>query len=213
MRKVFLERNYENINKCIFPGKGIYGIPEIKRETYQGCEWIGFNYVATKKSDREKTGVHFYIDDYQFIRLWNAPDRYIPVLKNYKYVMSPDFSIYADFPAALQIYNHYRKHWFGAYMQLNGIAVIPSICWGTPESFSWCFEGEPTQSVVSVSSVGTQMNRKSREFFLCGYREMLERLQPEQIIFFGKIPEGYQGNIIPVETFSRKFERENTNGW
>ena len=46
MRKVFLERNYENINKCIFPGKGIYGIPEIKRETYQGCEWIGFNYVA-----------------------------------------------------------------------------------------------------------------------------------------------------------------------
>ena len=38
-------------------------------------------------------------------------------------------------------------------------------------------------------------NRDVRRMFLAGYREMLVRLQPEKIIFFGTVPDECQGNI------------------
>lgn len=80
-------------------------------------------------SKQNNCGVHFFLDDYQFQRLWNTPDRYIESLQKFSCVLSPDFSLYTDYPTALQIYNHYRKHWIGAYLQLYGIEVIPTICW------------------------------------------------------------------------------------
>lgn len=48
----------------------------------------------------------------------------IPMLQQFRYVLIPDFSLYTDFPKALQIWNHYRKYWIGAYMQLYGIDVF-----------------------------------------------------------------------------------------
>ena len=182
------QRNYENAQRAIYNGTGEYQIPEIEPTQYEGCDWIGFNYASTAK-DREKEGVHFFLDDYQFIRLWTDPDRYIGMLQQFSYVMSPDFSMYTDFPKALQIYNHYRKHWLAAYWQEHGIRVIPTICWSDKDSFEWCFDGEPTHSVVAISSVGTQNSRERRQKFLDGYMEMVDRLQPTQIIFYGSVPE------------------------
>lgn len=208
MQKQTRKRNYENVNKCMFKGCGMYDIPVISSQTFSECEFIGFNYAASCNKDREKKGIHFFIDDYQFNRLWNMPDYYLPMLKKFKYVMTPDFSIYADFPLTLQIYNHYRKHWLGAYMQQNGIKVIPTISWSDERSFKWCFDGEPTHGTISVSAVGTQMNKQSKEMFLDGYREMIKRLQPEKIIFYGNVPEECQGNIIQIKSFQEKFKED-----
>lgn len=149
----------------------------------------------------------FFLDDYQFQRLWNTPDRYIEKLQNFNCVLSPDFSLYTDYPTALQIYNHYRKHWIGAYLQLYGIEVIPTICWSDEKSFEWCFDGEPIGGTVAVSSVGTQKNKIAKELFLKGYKEMIERLQPETIIFYGRVPEECEENIINIKSFQEKFRR------
>lgn len=203
-------QNYENFQKSYYTGCGEYQIPEIRKEQYDGCEWIGFNYAMSVK-DRSDRGVHFFLDDYQFIRLWNNIDRYIPVLRQYRYVMTPDFSLYTDYPKALQIYSHYRKHWTGAYMQEKGIRVIPTIGWSTPDSFSWCFDGEPVHSTVAVSSVGTQRNKTSKAMFLMGYDEMINRLEPDSIIFYGPVPEECRGNIIRISAFQEKF-KEVSNG-
>lgn len=88
--------------------------------------------MSSKKTD---CGIHFFLDDYQFMRLWNNPERYIDLLKKFNCVLSPDFSLYADYPTALQIYNHYRKHWLAACWQMYGIEVIPTICWSNEKSF------------------------------------------------------------------------------
>lgn len=207
-----VKRNYENANKARYEGIGEYNIPIILPTEYEGCEWIGFNYAKTG-TKRETKGVHFFLDDYQFIRLWSNIDRYIPILQQYKYVMSPDFSLYTDFPVALQIYNHYRKHWLGAYMQEKGIQVIPTVCWSTPDSFSWCFDGEPEQSIVAVSSVGTQGSKERKGLFLNGYKEMVKRLKPETIIFYGNVPEECKGNIVRIKAFQDKFKEAVCNGW
>lgn len=124
--------------------------------------------------------------------------------------MSPDFSTYVDFPKALQIYNHYRKHWIGAYLQMHGVHVIPTISWSTPDSFEWCFDGEPKESTVAVSSVGS-MNVLDN--FLEGYNAMLDTLHPSKIIFYGQVPKQCKGNIIKIKSYTDKFREVTTGGW
>lgn len=204
--------SYENLEKRIFDGVGEYGIPEIKPTNYESCEFIGFNYARSENARAEK-GVHFFLDDYQFNRVWNQPDRYKEMLSQFKCVMSPDFSTYTDFPMATQIYNHYRKHWLAAYWQEYGINVIPTISWGTKETYAWCFDGEPINGVVAISSVGTQNNCESKKLFLSGYREMVTRLEPKTIIFYGDVPDECMGNIVRVKAFHEKFKEAKCNGW
>lgn len=204
-------RNYENLNKCIFDGTGAYGIPPLYPEHCSVDSFIGFNYAKSCKAPYSK-GVHFFIDDYQFTRLWANPDAYLELLGNFKAVCTPDFSTYTDFPKAIQIYNHYRKHWLGAYWQQNGITVIPTISWSDRSSFEWCFDGEPVGSSVAVSSVGTQINKESRALFLAGYNEMCSRLQPERIYFYGLVPDGCKGNIVPLDTFQDGLKRRIAGG-
>lgn len=206
-------RNYENLERQIFDGVGKYGIPQIEPVTCEkGCEWIGFNYAKTCK-EPEKKGVHFFLDDYQFNRLWTDVDRYIPMLQKFRYVMSPDFSTYTDFPKAIQIYNHYRKHWVGAYLQEAGIQVIPTISWSTPDSFEWCFDGDPQGGVVAVSSLGVMNSKEKKELFLIGYKEMVRRICPDTIIFYGYVPDECMGNIVRVRAFTEKFNEVLCNGW
>ena len=128
------------------------------------------------------------------------------MFSQFTHVMSPDFSTYTDFPKAIQIYNHYRKHWVGAYLQENGVNVIPTISWSTPDSFEWCFDGEPEGGVVAVSSVGAASSRGKKVLFMEGYNEMIARLCPEVILFIGKIPEECQGNIVQIKAFTDKFK-------
>lgn len=143
------ERNYENLNKGIFPGAGRFDIPILRPELTTAENWISFNY-AKGCEDPSEHGVHFFVDDYQFNRIWAHPDNYLGMMARFDTVCTPDFSTYTDFPRIIQIYNHYRKHWLGAYWQAHGIKVIPTISWSTPDSFAWCFDGEPIGGAVAV---------------------------------------------------------------
>ena len=191
--------NFENLNKMIFPGVFPYGIPEIQPEhiDIRRLEWIPFNYAKTAK-DRKSKGIHFYLDDYQFARLWNRPDDYTSMLSEFGAVCTPDFSQFTDMPVAMRIYNHYRKHWLGAYWQSKGIHVIPTICWSTPDSFEWCFDGEPTNSIVSVSSVGTQATEQGKVAFDLGCREAIKHLKPSEILWYGYCPEEFDWNVVRI---------------
>lgn len=145
------ERNYENLNKGIFPGAGRFDIPILRPELTTAENWISFNYAKGCEEPSEH-GVHFFVDDYQFNRIWAHPDNYLGMMARFDTVCTPDFSTYTDFPRIIQIYNHYRKHWLGAYWQAHGIKVIPTISWSTPDSFAWCFDGEPVGGAVAVST-------------------------------------------------------------
>ena len=198
------QRNYENAQRMLFDGVGQYDIPEIEPAQFESAEFIGFNYAKSAKNPESKA-VHFFLDDYQFTRVWTDPDKYTAMLQRFKYVLTPDFSLYTDFPKSLQIYNHYRKHWLGAYWQMYGINVIPTICWSDRESLGWC--------VVAVSSVGTQNSKEKKQRFLDGYMEMIKRLEPTQIIFYGRVPDECKGNIVHIKQFSEKFHRAEVAQW
>lgn len=79
------KRNYENINKGSFSVTGEYDIPILEPVEYKYCDWIGFNYASSVK-DRRGKGIHFFLEDYQFTRLWGNIDYYVPMAcgKHYK---------------------------------------------------------------------------------------------------------------------------------
>lgn len=202
-----------NLDEIVFEGVGKYDIPVIRPEQYEPTDFIGFNYASTCK-ERANKGVHFFIDDYQFDRVWHDPRRYTDLLTQFKSVMSPGFSQYMDWPKAIRIYNHYRRHFMGAYWQINGIKVYPTILWGDKDSFDWTFDGEPVGGCVAVESMGMVKKPETKPIFLYGYDAMLERLQPTTILIYGKVPKECRGNIVNIQPFYKRFDeiRRDKNG-
>ena len=202
-----VKRNGHNLDLGRFETVGAYGIPRLYPiHLDERIEWIRFNH-ALKEQSRSRLGVHFFIDDYLFLRVWNDPVRYAMFLRGFRAVMTPDFSLFADYAPAVQIYNHWRKHQLGAYWQRVGMTVIPSVGWIGRDSYSWCFDGEPVGGTVAVSSVGTQKSKDARRLFLDGYNEMLARLTPSKIIFFGDVPRECEGNIEHHAPYYETFTR------
>lgn len=65
--------NFENLDKFTFPGVGKYDIPQIEPvKAYPQGEFVPGNYLLSAKNPEDKI-VHFFIDDYQFVRHWNTP--------------------------------------------------------------------------------------------------------------------------------------------
>ena len=192
-----------NLDKAQFEGVGKYDIPQLQPvyELPKIKEWIGFNYVL---SDKDPTGkaVHFFIDDYQFERIWNNIDRYVDKLRQYACVATPDFSPYGDMPLATQIYNHYRKHWVGCYLQNKGITVIPTIRSSTdPRSLDFFLEGEPKNSIVLISSMWAS-RKNVAEAFDRSYNLMYDTLKPSKVLVYGREVEGLRGNIEYINSFT-----------
>lgn len=178
-----------NTEKRVYKGVGPYGIPEIlpmEADDIGGLEAVGFNYMLGEKNPENKV-LHFFLDDYQFERVWKEPNKYLPYLKRFKYVIAPDFSLYVDHPKAVQIFNHYRKHWCARYWQDHGVSVIPCMCWSDESSFEWCFDGTPKNSTVCVSTIGGFGNHGcDKEAWLKGFREMYCQIKPCHVILMGK---------------------------
>ena len=89
--------------------------------------------------------------------------------------------------------------------------VIPDVVWGDEESFEFCFDGIPKGGTVAVSSVGVSLdgewNGKESNMFKAGYDEMMRRIEPETVIFYGSMIDGLEGNIIRVPSYyEEKFK-------
>lgn len=211
---------FENQEKMQFPGVGFYGIPEMKPSQATGQDFLRFA-DWKEVDDPENYIAHFYYDDYKFIAAWRNPDKYVERLKRFKAVVAPDFSLYTDFPRALQILSCYRRQWCGAYWQSLGIDVIPDVVWGDKDSFSYCFDGIPKHSTVAISSVGVKTDKewsgKEGDMFKAGFDEMCRRLEPTTILYYGDMIEGLHGNMIRIPSFyeqRRKIlnDKERRNG-
>lgn len=201
---------FENQEVMMFDGVGKYDLPEMEPcyitgdKMWRFCDWKECQNPAEHIA-------HFYYDDYKFMTAWRRPDVFVDRLREFKAVVSPDFSLYTDFPRALQILSCYRRQWVGAYWQYLGLDVIPDVVWGDEDSFEFCFDGIPKGGTVAVSTVGVKSNKdwngKKDDIFAKGYNEMLRRLEPETILFYGSEIKGLEGNIIRIPSYyEQKFK-------
>ena len=181
-------------------------MPVIENDGYIPSEQIGFNYAKTSK--RKDVGIHFYVDDYQFERVWNYPEKYINVLSEYDCILSPDFSLYMDMPMPMKIWNIYRSRQIGAYYQSKGLRVIPTMSWAEAATFEFCFQGIPKGSIVSVSTIGVKRSPEATLIWKEGMAEMIKRIEPSTILVYGGELEFDYGDIDV-----RYFENQVTENW
>ena len=158
-------------------------MPVLHKENTIPDDLIGFNYALT--SENKNSGIHCYVDDYQFERLWNDPDKYIDVMKEYQCMLTPDFSLYTDMTEPVRIWNVYRSHLIGAYYQSIGVKVIPTLQWADKSTFKYCFKGIEKGGVVSVSTVGVMTDETAKDIWKQGMTEALKQVQPKTILAYG----------------------------
>lgn len=204
IRSAFTQNVFENQERMQFTADNYYGIPSMFPTQTTGnqmlrfCDW-------NEVEDPENYIAHFYYDDIKFMQAWRNPDKYVDKLRKFKAVVSPDFSLYTDFPRCLQILSCYRRQWVGAYWQSLGLDVIPDVVWGDEKSFDYCFLGIPEGGTVAVSTVGVKAdkywNGAEGEMFRDGYNEMMKRLCPSTVLFYGDMIEGLEGNIIRCPSY------------
>lgn len=201
-------RNYRKLHNqqlAMYVGDGEFDIPSVP--AYHGDipeKWIGFN-QALQCKDPKNTGVHFFLDDYQFERIWGSPLRYINLLRGFKAVIQPDFSMYRDFPKALNIYNLFRNCWLANFWIDNGINVIPKPGYCDYESFSWSISVHEPGGIVAASSVGMVFDKDDYQHFIDGYNYMRRVVRPEIILMYGEVPKDCGGNIVHIQSHQEKL--------
>ena len=133
--------------------------------------------------------VCWFIDDYKFDGprgIWNNSAFVLKVLRHFAGAITPDFSTYQDFPEPLKIYNTYRMRVFGYWLGKNGIAVINNVRWGTSETWRYCWDGIPENSIVCIGTVGGSPRKLiDRKRFEEGLEELIRILQPHTILVYG----------------------------
>ena len=178
-----------------FVRDGTFEMPIIQKTNLdlETIELIGYD----KLNEGEKNKiVHFFLDDYKFEVLWKDPEPRIEKLKEYRAILSPQFSMYTEMPVAVQIYQVFKSRWCGAYFQSKGLKVIPSLVWGEADTFWFSFDGVDEGSVVAVSTVGM---RTEKQLFMAGYKEMLRRIKPKAVICYGDPFEEMEGKLIVID--------------
>ena len=164
---------------------GPYDIPIIQPYEFVELptELIPFNVAMS--SHRFDCAVHFYLNDPLFIRVFRQPERYIDILRRFKYVITPDLSEYVEMPYWMRLSNSCWNKSLAAYWQAHGVKVIANITWSTPDSFDYSFEGVPQGCVIAISSVAIKGHPYSVYRWQEGYAEAIKRLQPKLIIRYG----------------------------
>ena len=187
-----------------FESCGEWGLPYIRKQVLDLSEGIDLiSYSDTSEHDEVNLhkGVHFFIDDYRFESIYRNPEHSLPKLKRYKFLLTPDHSLYSEMQPWRQIESVGKSRWVGAYWQSKGLTVIPTISWAQPSSYRYCFDGIEKYSTVAVGTIGCKRDRIP---YMRGYAAMLDTIEPSVILCFGSTFPEMEGNIIQIDYMSSR---------
>lgn len=157
--------------------------------TWEEAKAIYRKNITAKYNFMHDAFVCFYIDDYKFDGprgIWHDSSFALKVLCHFAGVITPDFSTYQDFPEPIKVFNTYRMRAFGYWLGRNGISVINNVRWGTSESWRYCWDGIPENSVVCIGTVGGSPKKLTdRKRFEEGLEELVRVRKPHTILVYG----------------------------
>lgn len=162
---------------------GEFDMPELEAVDFEPSRLLPFNYAKSTKD--YATGLHFFIDDYQFERLWNRPLDYIDLLAKFECVLTPDFSLYLDMPLPVQAWNVYRSRALGHIWQTRGLNVISTVQYSDARSFGFAIHTLPRGGTLATSTVGVKGDAESEKIWCDGMREVIEVAKPKTLVIYG----------------------------
>lgn len=164
---------------------GKYDMPQLKKTNLTPNNLITFNKAMTEKYPFDKW-VHFFIDDYQFERLWNFPTRYLELLKKFEGVIAPDYSMLSSMPKAQQIWNCYRNRTLTYWLQQNNIKILPTVEWSEYRDLEWSLDGLPKNSTLVINSYGCNKSSHKKYGLIKGLEKVCCELAPSSLVMYGK---------------------------
>jgi hypothetical protein len=174
--------------EVLFDGfDSIHGIPDVLRVPIPSPLPTAFIDWPHRRSFPDGTGLHFFVDDYQFERVWTHPHWYVGEFKTrHPLLFGVDFSIFSDTPICMQVWQTYRTRWLCRWYQEQGVTMIPTVSWGNKDSFDFVFRGIPKGSVIALSSIGRKgANEGSNGGWDEGYIAAIEAIDPELVFIVG----------------------------
>lgn len=170
-----------------FPEEPTWGIPIVRgAEAVQPEALLPWTSRKAAADEVLATAAwHFFADDYRFEPLWKRPDQYAAAVARAASVLTPDFSVYRDWPCAAQLWNTYRGRWLGALWEAAGRVVVPTVNWGDWRTYDFCFAGIEPGATVAVSTQGTR-EPAARRLFRAGFEAMLGALRPSLVLVYGE---------------------------
>ena len=193
---------------------GCEEIPCIKTSNLLPEKVISFSKAVT--SHDYDSWIHFYEHDYKFEKLWNNPQKYLPIIKKFKGIISPDYSLYYDMPLIMQKWNTYRGKALACWLQDNNIEVIPNVRWGDKRTFKLSTLGVEKNKTIAVGTHGCIKTLDGKKMFIAGFDYAVNVLKPKNIIVYGRMPDKifclarmHGINLIPFESeFSLSHKKE-----
>lgn len=192
-----------NIRRRHFPASNPWGFPDIEAQTWEfnpSRPWLPYSARDDLGTRHQGAICHFFLDDFRFESVWNRPAAGLRRVSRFWATTTPDFSMFTDWPLIVQQWNHYRRQWLGRYWQENGIRVIPTVNWSTPDTFRWCFAGIKPRQIVALA-VPDCRQRLVRSRFERGFEAMVERLKPKIIAVCGTLFSNLQATGYEVVEF------------
>ena len=184
---------------------GEYEIPGLHTSNLLPEKVITFS--KSLQSKEYESWVVFYEDDARFERLWHNPRRYLPIIKRFKGIISPDYSLYYDMPFCMQIWNTYRGRALAHWLQENGVEVIPNVRWGDERTFETACLGVENGKTIAVGTHGCIKTVEGRKLFIAGFDYVINKLKPKTVIVYGRMPDKIFGlarmygiNLLPFES-------------
>lgn len=110
------------IPDTLYPSNNEYGIPTLLTSHQADAFDLPIETWGAKGRSNSAGTYHFYTLDYRYERLWSRPDQLLAA--GTINAVEPNFSVYDQAPAAVAIWQTYRKRWLARYWQSNGIRIF-----------------------------------------------------------------------------------------
>lgn len=195
-----------------------YDIPRIKPCDLVPDRLVAFSEAMSMSTTPDhRAWVHFYEDDYRFERLWRSPDTYLPRLAPFAGIISPDFSVYRNLPAAEKIHQTYRNQLLGARMQADGGTVIANVRLSGRESIPYALAGVPRNSTIAIGLHGCTRDKANRRHVVEEIGLICAELDPTQLVVYGSAAygvldqpreRGIPVHVYPADTCGRSRSRK-----
>ncbi len=127
---------------------------------------------------------HFFISDQKQTCFAGDPAKHSDILDSCFAVFSPDYSVftnaYTQFNNAMILLNRL----IASYWQSLERYVILTLSWAGGDTYDTAFSNIEKNCVVAISTEGVS----DWECFKNGFLELLKRIEPQKICWYGKIP-------------------------
>lgn len=162
--------------------------------------------------DAEHVIVHFLTYDSGVINPWWNPGAFEKRVERakeewhgVKYLVSPDFSSWANMPVVTQLMNHYRSMVVTRDLLKAGFTVVPNICWSCPQLLKVMIDSWPCGlplvmldlNHVGRSGVSDSLTQRGLEYLKThGHKRYVIYSGNEQVVKFAARSLGESANIL-----------------